>query len=229
MAQSVGTIHLLINNSKHDYDGDSVACVQEVSWSHMDLRYWFNPQLFPTGSPGRNAATTFVRGRYGNDVAKLNEAYNCSVASFDELSDCISPVAQRWQCQRDSSGNVLSMGWPPGLNVHQLTQDSTDFILVFAEKYFEVVTQAIRRYDTNHLLFGMRGGCFGSHSLLTLFAKYVDVYDVHKYNDNLGIDALLEECVTEICLLFHAVSLSARMDCDLMIWSVTVRARSSGT
>ena len=59
----------------------------------------------------------------------------------------------------------------------QLTSDSEAFILVFAKKYFDVVTQAIRRYDTNHLLFGMRGGCFGSHSMLSLFSSYIDVYD----------------------------------------------------
>lgn len=60
-------------------------------------------------------------------------------------------------------------------------------------RYFDVVTKAIRRYDNNHLLFGMRGGCFGSHSMLSLFSSYVDVYDVHHYNDDLGVQALLDE------------------------------------
>jgi hypothetical protein len=66
----------------------------------------------------------------------------------------------------------------------QLTADSEDFLVqFFAKRYFDVVTKAIRRYDSNHLLLGMRGGCFGSTALLTLFSDYVDVYDLHHYGD----------------------------------------------
>eukprot|EP01052_Picozoa_sp_SAG31_P036284 SAG31_NODE_4504_length_3181_cov_1.851720_2_plen_510_part_00 len=161
---------------------------KEVSWNYMDLRYWLNPELFPVGSSGRAAAISFVKQQYDFDVDELNRAYNCSLRSFDELSSCVSPAAHRWQCQR-----TAVTYWPPGVDAANVRKDSTEFILVFAKRYFEVVTAAIRRYDSNHLLFGMRGGCFGSHSMLSLFANYVDVYDVHKYNDDLGLAALLQE------------------------------------
>ena len=62
-----------------------------------------------------------------------------------------------------------------------------------AQRNAAVRAQTIRRYDSNHLLFGMRGGCFGFLPLLKLFAQYVDVYDLHKYNDQLGQRSLLEE------------------------------------
>ena len=56
-------------------------------------------------------------------------------------------------------------------------------LLVFAKRYFDIVTAAIKRYDKNHLLLGMRGGCFGFPPMLKLFASYIDVYDLHHYGD----------------------------------------------
>ena len=108
---------------------------KEVSWSKMDLRYWLNPTVFAEGSPGRAAAIGFVKARYNNDIKRLNSAWGCRAASFDALSDCVSPAAHRWQCQR--SGDT---GWPPGVDSAQLTSDSEAFILVFAKKYFDVVS-----------------------------------------------------------------------------------------
>lgn len=145
---------------------------KEVSWSKMDLRYWLNPFVFAQGSPARAAATSFVQARYDNDIKRLNDAWGCHASSFSELPNCVSPNSYRWQCQR--SGDA---GWPPGVDAAHVVADSEAFILIFAKKYFDVVTQAIRRYDSNHLLFGMRGGCFGSHSMLSLFSSYIDVYD----------------------------------------------------
>ena len=95
----------------------------------MDLRYWLNPTVFAEGSPGRAAAIGFVKARYSNDIKRLNSAWGCRAASFDALSDCVSPAAHRWQCQR--SGDT---GWPPGVDSAQLTSDSEAFILVFAKK-----------------------------------------------------------------------------------------------
>ena len=153
----------------------------------MNLRYWLNPNLFPAGSPGQAAALAFVKTRYGGQIAKVNAAWGCAASNFQDLPDCLNPPAagKGWACQHDG---------PPPMSAG-VASDSEAFTLIFAKRYFDVVTTAIRRYDTNHLLFGMRGGCFqsGSHSLLSLFSSYIDVYDVHFYNDNLGVKGLLAE------------------------------------
>jgi hypothetical protein len=150
---------------------------KEVSWNRMDLRYWLNPEVFAVGTPGRTAAIKFVTAQYNGDIEQLNKAYNCSIASFTDLSECVSPASHRYACQREGSS------WPEWLREDSVTADSSAFILVFARRYFDTVTRAIRKYDNNHLLFGMRGGCFGSHSMLSLFKDYIDVYDIHKVRD----------------------------------------------
>lgn len=147
---------------------------KEVSWKKMDLRYWLNPTLYPPGSAGRANATSFVAERFGGDISALNDAWNCSLSSFSQLSACLNPPGFVGACPRPPD-------WPqpppPGVEMAQVARDSEAFLLVFARRYFEVVTSAIRRYDRNHLLLGMRGGCFGSTSMLTLFSSFVDVYD----------------------------------------------------
>ena len=163
---------------------------KEVSWTHMDLRYWLNPELFNTSAPGRLSATDFLRKRYHNDISSLSEAWNCSVplSGFGDLSACISPLGSRWTCLTDlKTGGRLPYGYPQGWAPHVarsvITADSEAFILVFAKRYFDIVTAAIKRYDKNHLLLGMRGGCFGFPPMLKLFASYIDVYDLHHYGD----------------------------------------------
>ena len=142
-----------------------------MQWKHMDLRYWLNPALFPAGRPGRTAAVEFVHQKYAGDIGAVNRAYDCNVSSFADLSNCLNPVGQSWQCQREgAAGRQLST---------QGVADSDAFILIFAKRYFTVVTSAIRKFDTNHLLFGMRGGCFGSHHMLSLFSTYIDVVSGH--------------------------------------------------
>jgi hypothetical protein len=167
---------------------------KEVSWTHMDLRYWLNPELFNASAPGRRNATEFLRARYNGNIAALSRAWNCSgpLAGFEDLSSCISPAGARWTCLTNlSTGGRLPSacdafacrGWAPHVDHGVITKDSQAFILVFAQRYFNVVTAAIRRYDTNHLLLGMRGGCFGFPPMLKLFSSYIDLYDLHHYGD----------------------------------------------
>ena len=97
----------------------------------------------------------------------------------------------RWNCARNATKNQNPIAnrtgnwgvWPPGVDSEAVGADSEAFVLVFAEHYFNVVHAAIKRYDQNHLLLGMRGGCFGFPPMLKLFASYVDVYDLHSYAD----------------------------------------------
>ena len=151
---------------------------KEVSWSKMDLRFWFSPTLAPELKAGVANATAFLHEAYNGSVAALNAAWNCRMAAITPaaITSCINPPGYVADC-----GQHWNVG-PPGLRMEKVTADSETFLVTrFAKRYFDVVTKAIRKYDPNHLLLGMRGGCFGSTALLTLFASYVDVYDFHGY------------------------------------------------
>jgi hypothetical protein len=156
---------------------------KEVSWTKMDLRFWLNPSLFPPASAGHGNATRFVRDRYNGSVDKLNRAWGCKPAlrGFDELSSCLSSAEKYASfCQR---GPDWPPPWPAWLNGTRVALDSEAFLPRVAKRYLGVVHAAIRKYDSDHLLFGPRGGCFGYEPLLPLFAPYLDVIDVHNYGD----------------------------------------------
>ena len=153
---------------------------KEVSWKKMNFRYLLNLQLFGASSATSKNATAWLRDRYG-DAKALATAWNCTKLesiSASALASCVNPPGYVADC-----GGHWQSG-PPSLNMTALTADSESYLVaVFAKRYFEVVTSAIHKYDRNHLLLGMRGGCFGSQALLVLFASYVDVYDLHSYAD----------------------------------------------
>ena len=161
---------------------------KEVQWPKMDLRWWFAPPLAPELATGAANASAFLAAHYRHSPGALSAAWNCSrpLTSFapTALSACLNPPHFVADCS-----DAMVEG-PPGLNMSAVTRDSRDFLVQhFARRYFDVVTRAIRRYDLNHLLLGMRGGVYSLHTgygaseLLALFASYVDVYDLHSYAD----------------------------------------------
>ena len=168
---------------------------KEVSWNRMDLHWWFHPALAPELAVGALNATDFLHSKY-KTVAALNAAWACQTPvvswSVEQLRMCLHPNSgtphpaahTAAHSSNDPCYPARAGGAGGGGGNVAIAQDSEAFLVQrFAKQYFEVVTHAIRRYDPNHLLLGMRGGCFGTTALLVLFASYVDVYDLHAYSD----------------------------------------------
>ncbi|MDD3336701.1 MAG: beta-galactosidase [Eubacteriales bacterium] len=97
--------------------------------------------------------------RYG-DIAKLNEAWQTSLASFDEL---LVPMV------RDS--------W-----TEKALTDLNDFHLLLVEKYGQVVSSALKEVAPHHLNLGMR---YSHASKKTLCGplNYFDVFSFNRYGD----------------------------------------------
>ena len=62
--------------------------------------------------------------------------------------------------------------------------DREEFVSFMVERYFRITTQAIRKYDPNHLCLGSRffGGITKKPVLWTAAGKYVDVVSLNFYN-----------------------------------------------
>jgi hypothetical protein len=81
------------------------------------------------GAPGRQQAIEFLRGKYENDVSKLNRAWGTAVEGFAQ----------------GTRGNTEAY-----------RADAEEFLEKVAARYFQVCDQAIKSADPNHLNLGAR-------------------------------------------------------------------------
>jgi len=110
---------------------------------------------FPEGAPGRKRAIDFLRERYGNDLAKLNQAWGTSAPDFGHL-------------RADSTTEAFK-------------RDSDAFLELVAARYFDVCARAIHKADPNHLYLGAR---FAGHvpDEVIRGARGADVVSVNIYS-----------------------------------------------
>lgn len=69
-------------------------------------------------------------------------------------------------------------------NYDNLTDIKNGFLELIMERYFSVVTAAIKKYDPNHLYLGTRlhGKARDSETAVTISSKYCDIVSVNYYN-----------------------------------------------
>jgi hypothetical protein len=117
---------------------------------------------WPPGAPGKQAAVSFLEGRYGGRIEAFNAAWGTSFASFAEL------LAAEKAPQTGDGTTILA--------------DKRAFLALLAERYFQVTTAAIRAADPNHLILGCRAMSLVTPSEVARAAgRYVDVMSVNSY------------------------------------------------
>ncbi len=84
----------------------------------------------PSGAPGRARALAFLRQKYGNDIRRLNRAWNIKAKDFATL--------------------------PSRAHSDSFRADADEFLDLMASRYFEVCARAIHVADPNHLYLGAR-------------------------------------------------------------------------
>lgn len=130
----------------------------------------------PPNKPGRAAAVAFVRGFYGDDLARFNAAWGTDYPSWERLS-----AVGRW-----------SQLVPESAQPDDLAALTDGFVREVAAQYFRVCHDAIRRYDPHHLIIGCRFAGYASRMVIESMQDYVDVVSYNNYDDLPPVDRLYE-------------------------------------
>ncbi|MEI8121034.1 MAG: hypothetical protein WCI20_03210 [bacterium] len=115
----------------------------------------------PPSKPAVQAAWRFVEDRYGSDLASLGAAWGITVASrltFNEMTI--------------NGERLISDAY---LN------DEREFARLFLRRFFDVSIGAIRRYDPNHLVIGLRWAGIPDAVVLEEEARVCDIISVNRY------------------------------------------------
>ena len=83
----------------------------------------------------KRALRDFLATRYGNDVARFNTAWGARLKGFDD---------------------VLALDALSGTNAQTAAADKKAFLALIADRYFGVLTRAIRSVDPDHMILGCR-------------------------------------------------------------------------
>jgi len=92
----------------------------------------------PRQSPAKRALVAELRRRHSEDLNRFNAAWNLSLESWEQLGD-----------MRDLRPGPRFLGY-------EVSADRSALLTLIAERYFEVVSAAIRAHDPHHLLLGCR-------------------------------------------------------------------------
>jgi hypothetical protein len=114
--------------------------------------------------PAHKAAWEFVMKRHGNDLARLSRDWG--------LTEPLASRARLAELTQAKQG-ILSPGY---------VADDRAFSQDFAERYFRLTADAIRRHDPNHLILGCRFGAEPGAAVLTAMKRgHVDVLSANNY------------------------------------------------
>lgn len=151
----------------------------------------------PSTSPGKKVAVEVIEESYGGDISKLNAEWGTNFVSFNEL-----------------------LGYRGRLpDTQAIGEARLEFVRRYAERYFSVAAEKIRKYDPNHLILGIRFAGIPDRTfeeeVFKIMAEYVDVISINLYN---VVDPPKEK-------LERIHQLTAR---PIMITEFSFRARDSG-
>jgi len=134
----------------------------ELEWFGKEILDWglaIEALRRPPGHTARVALMQLLRQRYRDDITAFNQAWETDLRRFEELA------------QSDS---------PPAIRTERARRDGIAFARLAAQRYFEVATRAIRKYDPNHLILGCR---FAGNAppIWDIAGQYCDVVSVNTY------------------------------------------------
>jgi len=129
----------------------------ELGW--FEMRFLFNYLQMPTTAAGYKTAITFLVNKYVN-ITTLDKSWNIKANSWEDIRNHLTDAS---------------------INMTAFNIDANLFLTICAEQYFSVTTSHIRKYDTNHLLLGVRFSELPMEVLLVA-NKYQDLFDQHVYD-----------------------------------------------
>jgi hypothetical protein len=87
---------------------------------------------------------------------------------------------------KSDPGYLVASKWleQKGISIEKITEkDKAEFAGIVADKYFSVVSKAIKKYDPNHLYLGSRlhGGAKKVDAIVAAAGKYCDILSINYY------------------------------------------------
>lgn len=118
-----------------------------------------------TDAPGKQVYVRVMRNVYEGQIGKFNLTYDTSFESWDALA---SAVNWRPETQLSNSNE---------------TRDNLEFMHVVVDRYYQCASEAIRRYDPNHLFFGdkLNANTDACETFLKTTTKYTDLLFYQMY------------------------------------------------
>lgn len=167
-AEFSGTIQQRAEAQKRDGTTDDPWCIgyfvdNELSWGNNEHELALAALRSPKTQPAKVELRRWLEQRYAN-VATLNQAWGSDYPSWEALMECTEA--------------------PP---IKHCVKDLADFNVVIAERYFAVVSSAVRTAAPQKLYLGCRIA-WGPPSVYRAAAKYCDVVSVNIYSKNVTRD-----------------------------------------
>lgn len=120
-----------------------------------------------TKSPVKRQFLWMLKEKYAS-IEALNQAWNTSIPSWKEVADGID--------YRDKESFT-----------DEMVQDLSDMLFAYADKYFNVVHDALEIAMPNHMYMGCRFATWGLGPEVRRAAKkYVDVFSINYYEEGIG-------------------------------------------
>ena len=155
-----------------DLDADAHG---QVSWGRAQANMPTWPRALRNrgpSEPGKKAFVSLARKRY-SAIQEFNHVYRTSFSSFDELLD-----SENWSPVEKTAGIDDA-------------SDNRAFLMSIYERYYLVACEAIRKLDTNHLIFGdpLNANTGVPDEVVSLVARHTDLvayqyyggYDQHSH------------------------------------------------
>ncbi|MBI4976834.1 MAG: hypothetical protein HZC28_05095 [Spirochaetes bacterium] len=139
----------------------------ELAWYGKDQRitYGLTEETLkkPASHPAKTALIDWLKNRYPS-VEQLNAAWGATAPSYEAI-------------RAGTNGFT-------GKNTVTVEHDKTDFVRLIADKYFEIISSSIRKFDKNHMILGCRfaGGASPAYEPVWEAAgKYCDIVTFNYY------------------------------------------------
>jgi hypothetical protein len=122
----------------------------------------------PATAPGKLELIKFLQSRYPK-IKEFNRVWGVKLKKFDALA------------------SLTELPGSPEAAA-QANADRNDFAGLVADRYFKVATEAVRRYDPNHLVMGVRFAGGAPKPIVQACGKYNDIVSFNYYAQSMVIN-----------------------------------------
>lgn len=116
-------------------------------------------------APGKQAYVSFMRERYNENIQRFNQTYATKFRNWKSLAK-----ARNWRPELEqTNGKEL--------------QDNGAFLELVVDKYYSTMVAAIKRQDSNHLIFGdkLNANTDSAETIAHITSKYTDLVFYQQY------------------------------------------------